>query len=226
MPKCFIAFMLFAVVFKAGTASAGYDEKKWQRRFAPPQQRMLELAMQDWARAVEQTLPKKFGMSTGIGPLATLRFLVQVDALFTDDKFVPERSQHYIARIKAVSQDDLKAWQTALSAATKDEHMARSLLLLIQQDAVFQADGKVNRTALARHIERLRSLPQDAIKEWAELHKQGLVAAKVNFEDPRVVLPSAAAELINVAAVFDRQDRFQPPAFKNYCEQLRQRKTK
>lgn len=209
---------LVVALSAATSAAAGDTETRWRLRFVPSQSRTLELATQQWAQAVEAC---KFKDPAGVGPLATLRFLVALDPLFKDHKFLPERSAHYLARIKAVTADSLEKWHTAMEQATADRNRARSLFLLVQQDALFTSDGKLKEAALGGHATRLRSVPVEAVKEWVELWKLGVLPAKANYGDPRDLPAAAVAQLVSVDALFDQNHRFDPAAFRDYCKRVR-----
>lgn len=192
-------FRVLAMLLGMASAVLAVDRQTFLKRVGDSEGMKAGLAA--WGPALKNATGEE------VDAFALFTLLGELDPLWNKEhKFQKEASMQMLARMQTVNQATLANWQSAFEKATGDRPTKpNSLILIVQLNRIFdKATLKENEGASL--LGRLKSLPEPAATEWAELTKQK--------RQP------AAAQLITLDGAFET-DAFQEKPFKRLCEELK-----
>ena len=135
------------------------ESTKGDRRFGD--------AIEAWRKALEE----KGGDNVSF--LNFLSFFTQLNAVFEDHVFQPDRSDKYVQRIQSLSADAITAWQELINQVAETEFNKNAAIIsLIQFDRLFRV-AEFNSAEFDLLKARARALPADSIKTLAETLGEG-----------------------------------------------------
>jgi cytochrome c5 len=185
----------FALLVSMASATLAVDRATFLNRVGDTDGMRAGLA--EWGPALKTATGEE------VDTLALFTLLGKLDPLWgPDHKFRKEISSRSVARMKSVNENTLANWQSAFEKATGQKPTKfNTLVLMVQLDRMFD-NATLNEQGTVVLRNRLRSLPEQATKEWSDLSKQDRHAA--------------TAELITLDVVF-KQDVFDETCFKQLC---------